>query len=125
MVVIRIGLISQILGFYGYSNVVWVSHTHIKNDRTYRFKGAMDKYFTSFIPADSVQSNQCLLNAGSGQLYAFNLNYGSRIFQQTKIDIGDRIPDTLELFLDEDEKGASKLLLIGVGAGDNASGTTR
>lgn len=79
-------------------------------------------YFTSFIPADSVQSNQCLLNAGSGQLYAFNLNYGSRIFQQTSIDIGDRIPDTLELFLDEDEKGASKLLLIGVGAGENATG---
>ncbi len=80
-------------------------------------------YYTSFLPAANVQNNTCILEAGSGSLYAFNLNYGSRVFQTDSVDVGDKVPDTLELFLDEDDKGRSKLLLIGVGAGDSSSGT--
>lgn len=70
-------------------------------------------YYTSFTPAAEVVDNQCLLMAGEGTLYAFNLHYGTAVYDKIAYSVGDKIPDTPELFLGEDDEGNSELLLVG------------
>lgn len=70
-------------------------------------------YYTSFTPAAEVTTNACLLMAGEGTLYALNLHYGTAIYDKIAYSVGDKIPDTPELFLGEDAEGNSELLLVG------------
>jgi type IV pilus assembly protein PilY1 len=70
-------------------------------------------YYTSFTPAAEVNDNSCTLLAGEGTLYALNLHYGTAIYDKIAYSVGDKIPDTPELFLGEDDEGNSELLLVG------------
>ncbi|NTS76709.1 hypothetical protein HR060_07485 [Catenovulum sp. SM1970] len=80
-------------------------------------------YFTSFIPSSNSSTNTCELNAGEGKLYAVSLHYGMNIYGWESKSLGERVPDTPVLFGGEDTDGSGNLLLIGVGTGDNNSGT--
>ena len=78
-------------------------------------------YYTSFTPADEIADNECVLLAGEGTLYAMNMHYGTAVYDKLAYSVGDKIPDTPELFLGEDEQGNSELLLVGT---DNCDGNT-
>ena len=78
-------------------------------------------YFTTFTPAAEVVSNQCVLLAGEGGLYAMNMHYGTAVYDKIRYNVGDKIPDTPELFLGEDSQGKSELLLVGT---DNCDGNS-
>ncbi|NQZ12956.1 MAG: pilin biogenesis protein, partial [Algicola sp.] len=78
-------------------------------------------YYTSFTPASEVVDNQCILLAGEGTLYAMNMHYGTAVYDQIAYSLGDKIPDTPELFLGEDSDGKSELLLVGT---DQCDGNT-
>jgi type IV pilus assembly protein PilY1 len=78
-------------------------------------------YYTSFTPAAALTENQCVLQAGEGTLYALNMHFGTRVYDQIAYSLGDKIPDTPELFLGEDGEGNSELLLVGT---DNCEGSS-
>jgi type IV pilus assembly protein PilY1 len=78
-------------------------------------------YYTSFTPASEIESNQCALLAGEGTLYALNMHYGTKVYDKIAYSVGDKIPDTPELFLGEDSEGNSELLLVGT---DNCDGNS-
>ena len=80
-------------------------------------------YYTSFTPASEVTDNQCILLAGEGTLYAMNMHYGTAVYDKIAYSVGDKIPDTPELFLGEDEQGNSELLLVGTDDCDGNSTT--
>lgn len=74
-------------------------------------------YFTSYTPPDSAAGADlpaCSLPEGGGLLYAFNLHYGTRVYNRLSFDVGKRIPDNPELFLGEDENEKSQLLFLNV-----------
>jgi type IV pilus assembly protein PilY1 len=71
-------------------------------------------YYTSFTPAGAIEDNQCTLLAGEGTLYALNMHYGTKVYDKIAYSVGDKIPDTPELFLGEDTEGDSELLLVGI-----------
>jgi type IV pilus assembly protein PilY1 len=70
-------------------------------------------YYTSFTPAAAISDNACVLLAGEGTLYALNMHFGTAVYDQITYSVGDKIPDTPELFLGEDGDGDSELLLVG------------
>ncbi|AWB68536.1 hypothetical protein C2869_19965 [Saccharobesus litoralis] len=80
-------------------------------------------YFTSFVPATNSSSNSCELNAGKGYLYAIDYHYGTQAYSWKSIDLGERVPDTPVLFSGEDASGDANLTLIGVGSGEDSTGT--
>ena len=49
-------------------------------------------YFTSFTPSEKNDLAQCVLDGGQGLLYAFNLNYGSSVYNSISLDLGNKIP---------------------------------
>ncbi|WP_105258943.1 pilus assembly protein [Pseudoalteromonas sp. T1lg88] len=49
-------------------------------------------YFTSFTPSENNNIAQCVLDGGQGLLYAFNLNYGSSVYNSISLDLGNKIP---------------------------------
>lgn len=51
-------------------------------------------YFTSYIPTVEAAEDACQLSGGDGGIYAFNLNYGTRIYSVLRLDTGSAIPDT-------------------------------
>lgn len=71
-------------------------------------------YFTTFTPSSENSVQDCKLKGGAGTLYAFNLHYGTAVYDTLTFNVGNRIPDTPELFL-----GDKELLLIGVGGGES------
>ncbi|OUL58743.1 pilus assembly protein [Pseudoalteromonas ulvae] len=81
-------------------------------------------YYTSFLPSENNDLEQCVLDGGGGSLYAFHLHYGTKVYDNLTIDVGNRVPDTPQLFFG-DHDGSSQFLLIGVGAGEDASGTVQ
>lgn len=78
-------------------------------------------YYTSFTPAGAISDNQCVLLAGEGTLYALNMHYGTKVYDKIAYSVGDKIPDTPELFLGEDSEGDSELLLVGTDDCDGSS----
>ncbi|WP_157964650.1 pilus assembly protein [Algibacillus agarilyticus] len=81
-------------------------------------------YFTSFLPgAKSADVSACELVAGTGNLYALDFHYGTRVYNWESISLGERIPDTPVLFAGDNADGSSNLTLIGVGSGENTTGT--
>lgn len=73
-------------------------------------------YFPTFTPG--VSTSNCSLTGGLGALYAFNLHYGVKVYNNIKFDAGDTIPPTPQLVVNDNSDGKSQFLLIGVGTGD-------
>lgn len=73
-------------------------------------------YFPTFTPG--VSTSNCSLTGGLGALYAFNLHYGVKVYNNLKFDAGDTIPPTPQLVVNDNSDGKSQFLLIGVGTGD-------
>ena len=82
-------------------------------------------YFTSFTPSVEVENAGCEVAVGGGRLYAVGLHFGNRIYQNKYFETGSSIPDTPVVFGGENNDGKSQLYLIGVGAGENESGTVK
>ena len=60
-------------------------------------------YFTSFTPREENDLENCVLAGGMGRLYAFNLHYGSSVYDfGHSLDLGDKIPPP-PTFVVEDE----------------------
>ena len=81
-------------------------------------------YFTTFVPGNLEEAEACV-TAGEGFLYAFSLQEGRRL---TWMSVGARLPDTPQVLVpppDEDDEGEwnPSLYLVGVGAGDDNTGT--
>ena len=81
-------------------------------------------YFTTFVPGNLEEAEACV-TAGQGFLYAFSLQEGRRL---TWMSVGARLPDTPQVLVpppDEDDEGEwnPSLYLVGVGAGDDNTGT--
>ena len=81
-------------------------------------------YFTTFVPGNLEEAEACV-TAGEGFLYAFSLQEGRRL---TWMSVGARLPDTPQVLVpppDEDDEGGwdPSLYLVGVGAGDDNTGT--
>ena len=55
--------------------------------------------FTSYIPSVEVNENTCELDGGAGSIYAFNLNYGTRVFNTISITTTKSIPDVPEVIV--------------------------
>lgn len=79
-------------------------------------------YFSTFTPKAETTVGQCEIGEGSGSVYAFHLNYGTKVYANLKLDYGEGIPDTPQLFFDKDSDDKSQFLLIGVGKADSSSG---
>ncbi|MCF6457113.1 PilC/PilY family type IV pilus protein [Pseudoalteromonas sp. MMG024] len=75
-------------------------------------------YFPTFTPG--VSTSNCSLTGGLGALYAFNLHYGVKVYNNIKFDAGDTIPPTPQLVVNDNSDGKSQFLLIGVGTGDGS-----
>lgn len=86
-------------------------------------------FFTTFDPDTSATS--CVPVPGRGYLYAVNLQYGSAVYNwetatspnaiqksDRAVEVGQRLPDSVTPHFGEDE-----IRIIGVGAGDNGSGS--
>ena len=71
-------------------------------------------YFTSYIPAAEVTEESCSLAGGDGGLYAFNLNYGTRVYSQLRIKTTQSIPEVPDPVVPpcEGEDCSPKLVLI-------------
>ncbi len=82
-------------------------------------------YFSTFTPSEKNNLEQCELAGGGGKLYAFHLHYGAKIYNQLSYDVGNRVPDTPQLFFGEDEDGESQFLLVGVGSGEDGKGIVK
>lgn len=79
-------------------------------------------YFTTYTPVkQGVEIKACEINLGGGQLYAFDLIYGTRVYKRLSFDVGESIPDSPELFLGEDAEGNSQLYLLN-SDGDDTDG---
>ena len=81
-------------------------------------------YFTTFVPGNLEEAEACV-TAGEGFLYAFSLQEGRRL---TWMSVGARLPDTPQVLVpppNEDDEGEwdPSLYLVGVGAGDDNTGT--
>jgi type IV pilus assembly protein PilY1 len=83
-------------------------------------------YFTTFVPGNLEQAEACV-TAGEGFLYAFSLQEGRRL---TWMSVGARLPGhTADYWCpppDEDDEGREwdpSLYLVGVGVGDDNTGT--
>ncbi|MCJ8274755.1 MAG: hypothetical protein MJK04_35810, partial [Psychrosphaera sp.] len=72
-------------------------------------------------PAAAINDNACVLLAGEGTLYALNMHFGTAVYDQITYSVGDKIPDTPELFLGEDADGGSELLLVGTDSCEGSS----
>ncbi len=82
-------------------------------------------FFTTYEPADSADASQCTVAAGTGYLYAVELNTGRAVYDWSslngavlaKVDrrkkITDTVPDHVVAHF-----GESEIRLVGVGAGD-------
>ncbi|MBU2971081.1 rRNA (guanine-N1)-methyltransferase [Pseudoalteromonas sp. C2R02] len=79
-------------------------------------------YFTSFTPSENNDLEQCILDGGGGLLYAFHLHYGAKIYDSLTLDVGNRVPDSPQLFFGENDDGESQFLFIGVGSGEDKTG---
>ncbi|MCF2863164.1 PilC/PilY family type IV pilus protein [Pseudoalteromonas sp. Cnat2-41] len=82
-------------------------------------------YFTTFVPSEENDLQQCSLKGGGGSLYAFHLHYGAKVYDQLKFDVGNKVPDTPTLFFTKvddpdtaEEESESQFILIGAGKGD-------
>ncbi|MFC0116409.1 pilus assembly protein [Pseudoalteromonas xiamenensis] len=64
-------------------------------------------YFTSFTPAD-LNTNQCSLSGGKGQLYAFHMHYGTQVYEQLKYETSYDVPDTPKLFFSCEKNSGSE-----------------
>ncbi|WP_040571860.1 pilus assembly protein [Shewanella benthica] len=71
-------------------------------------------FFTSYVPGDSSDSNQCLI-AGVGRLYGFDLHKGTRSYTHEYIEMGERVPDTPQLVVPPNGVDPSYMYLIGIG----------
>ncbi|MEO3864789.1 pilus assembly protein [Rheinheimera fenheensis] len=56
-------------------------------------------FFTSYIPSVELNENTCELDGGQGSIYAFNLNFGTRIFNTDSITVTKSIPDVPEVIV--------------------------
>ncbi|MEC8328834.1 MAG: PilC/PilY family type IV pilus protein [Pseudomonadota bacterium] len=72
-------------------------------------------YFPTFTPGASTSICSAV---GLGALYAFNLHYGVKVYNNLKFNAGDTIPPTPQLVVNDNSDGKSQFLLIGVGIGD-------
>jgi type IV pilus assembly protein PilY1 len=79
-------------------------------------------YFSTFKPKAETTPGQCEIGEGSGGVYAFHLHYGTKVYANLRLDYGEGIPDTPQLFFDKDSDDKSQFLLIGVGKADSSSG---
>lgn len=77
-------------------------------------------YFSTFTPSDETAENACSLSGGMGALYAFHLHYGVKVYNNHKMNVGDRIPATPQMVFNSNADGESQFLLVGVGKGDNS-----
>lgn len=86
-------------------------------------------FFTTFDPDTS--NTSCVPVPGNGYLYAVNLQYGTAVYNwetasspntvqkaDRNVEVGQRLPDAVTPHFGEDE-----IRIIGVGAGDNGSGS--
>ncbi|SQH75669.1 putative Type IV pilin biogenesis protein [Shewanella benthica] len=72
-------------------------------------------YFTSYVPGDTSSTNQCLI-AGEGRLYGFDLHKGTRTYTQEYLEMGEMVPDTLQLVIPANSDGESYMYFIGISA---------
>ncbi|SFD24791.1 pilus assembly protein [Pseudoalteromonas denitrificans] len=79
-------------------------------------------YFTSFSPSVDNDLANCVLDGGGGLLYAFHLHYGAKVYDNLTLEVGNRVPDSPQLFFGENDEGESQFILIGVGAGEDKTG---
>jgi len=79
-------------------------------------------YFTSFSPSENNDLENCVLDGGGGLLYAFHLHYGATVYDTLTLDVGNRVPDSPQLFFGENDEGESQFLFIGVGSGEDKTG---
>ena len=79
-------------------------------------------YFSTFKPKAEATLGQCEIGEGSGGVYAFHLHYGTKVYAKLRLDYGEGIPDTPQLFFDKDSNNKSQFLLVGVGKADSSSG---
>ncbi|WP_298442523.1 PilC/PilY family type IV pilus protein [uncultured Ferrimonas sp.] len=82
-------------------------------------------FFTTFTPGDTGASINACVSAGAGHLYEFSLQQGIGI---RSVSLGARLPDTPQIVVPPPPSPTPDdwdptLYLIGVGAGDNRSGT--
>ncbi|MEO2266361.1 PilC/PilY family type IV pilus protein [Pseudoalteromonas sp. YIC-656] len=89
-------------------------------------------YFSTFTPGADNDLENCKLTGGAGLLYAFHLHYGAKIYNSLTFNVGNRVPDTPQLFFDKvddptttEEEDESQFLLIGVGGGEDGTGTIK
>ncbi len=75
-------------------------------------------YFTSFTPSENNDLEQCVLDGGNGQLYAFNLLYGSSIYSSLSIDLGNKVPPSPTWVVEE----KFYCLNCGTGSGEGYGG---
>ena len=80
-------------------------------------------YYTSFVPADNSlnNTNQCVLGAGVGYIYALNLTTGQAVYDWKILKVGERIPDTPTVVIPPASSPAekpTKIRFVGVGEGD-------
>lgn len=81
-------------------------------------------YFNSFVPGESVSgAASCEPQSGLGYLYAIDLVYGYSIYSWRSLSVGERVPDVPILYATENAEGDQELHLVGVGQGDDGSGT--
>ncbi|WP_105213059.1 pilus assembly protein [Pseudoalteromonas sp. T1lg22] len=60
-------------------------------------------YFTSFTPREENDIANCVLAGGMGRLYAFNLHYGSSVYDfGHSLDLGDKIPPPPTFIVEEE-----------------------
>jgi len=52
-------------------------------------------YYNSFTPIDNTSTNSCIAGSGSSKLYALNLQYGTKIYNQRVMDIGETMVDEI------------------------------
>lgn len=52
-------------------------------------------YYNSFTPIDNTSTNSCIAGSGSSKLYALNLQYGVKIYNQRVMDIGETMVDEI------------------------------
>ena len=81
-------------------------------------------YFTTFVPGNLDEAEACV-TAGEGFLYGLSLQEGRRL---TYISVGARLPDTPQVLVpppnaDEPADWNPSLYLVGVGAGEDNTGT--